>query len=132
VIALDTNVLVRYLVEDDAEQSAAAGAVIDRAIAADEQLVVSDVVLCETVWVLTGAYRVGRARVGDILADLIRAKHLSFAAPDELARAIRAYAAGRGDFADYVIREHARSAGCESVATFDRALLREPGFIEAG
>jgi predicted nucleic-acid-binding protein len=42
---------------------------------------------------------------------------------------VEAFAAGRGDFADYVMRESARAAGCHEVATFDRALLREPGFI---
>jgi hypothetical protein len=57
VIALDTNVLVRYLVEDDAKQTALAAALIERAIADDESLYVSDVVVCETVWVLSVAYK---------------------------------------------------------------------------
>ena len=37
--------------------------------------------------------------------------------------------AGRGDFADYLIREHANEAGCEAVVTFDRVLHRDPGFV---
>lgn len=44
-------------------------------------------------------------------------------------RALNAYERGRADFADYLIREHARRAGCDNVATFDKALLKEPGFI---
>lgn len=127
-LALDTNVLVRYLVEDDERQTRAAAALVDRAIAAGEPLFVSDLVLCETVWVLAGSYLVPRAEIGATLRDLVRAKHLEFATVDLLARAVEAFAQGKGDFADYVIREHARAAGYELVATFDRALLREQGF----
>ena len=55
MIALDTNVLVRFLVEDDARQTAEAAALIKRVVDADGTLFVSDIVLCETVWVLAGA-----------------------------------------------------------------------------
>lgn len=127
--ALDTNVLVRYLVEDDAKQSALAAALIDRAIANDEALFVSDIVVCETVWVLSVSYHVGRKDIADLLGRLFRARHLTFSAADALLRALDAYGAGKGDFADYLIREHARRADQDKVATFDRALRREPGFV---
>lgn len=129
MIALDTNVLVRYLVEDDAKQTALAAALIERAIADDESLYVSDVVVCETVWVLSVAYKVGRKEIAAVLRNLFRARHLAFGAVEQLIRALEAYDAGKGDFADYLIREHARAADCESVATFDRLLQRERGFI---
>jgi len=129
VIALDTNVLVRYLVKDDATQTALAAELIDRVIAADESLFVSDIVVCETVWVLRVSYRVGRSEVAALLRQLFRARHLLFRAVDQLSRALEAYAAGKGDFADYLIREHARAADCESVATFDTVLVRERGFV---
>ncbi|MGH7717247.1 MAG: PIN domain-containing protein [Gemmatimonadaceae bacterium] len=129
MIALDTNVLVRFLVEDDEAQTAAAAALVDRAIASDDALFISDVVLCETVWVLAGSYRVARSQIATTLRDLLRARHLAFSAPDALARGLDAFGRGRGDFADYLIREHAREAGCEAVATFDRALLSERGFV---
>ena len=82
------------------------------------------------MWVLDAAYRVRRAEIGSTLAALVRAKQLRFESTDRLAHAIHAFNAGRGDFADYVIREHARSAGYDEVATFDRALLREAGFVQ--
>jgi predicted nucleic-acid-binding protein len=131
VIALDTNVLVRYLVEDDAKQTAAAAALIDRVIADDDTLFVSDVVVCETVWVMSVSYGVGRKEIAGVLRNLFRARHLTFTATDQLIRALDAYEAGKGDFADYLIREHARAAGCEDVATFDRVLLKERGFVAA-
>jgi predicted nucleic-acid-binding protein len=127
--AIDTNVLVRFLVEDDERQTKAAAALIGRAVSSGKTLFVSDVVLCETVWVLVGSYGVARTEIATTLRQLLRAKHLGFQAPDILVRALEAFAMGGGDFADYLIREHARAAGYEKVATFDRALLREDGFI---
>jgi predicted nucleic-acid-binding protein len=129
VIALDTNVLVRFLVEDDPRQSKAATALIGRAIARNEPLFISDVVLCELVWVLAGSYDVRRERIVATLRDLLRARHLRFATAEVLRRAVESYAESKGDFADYLIREHGRAAGCSAVATFDRALLRDEGFV---
>jgi len=53
---------------------------------------------------------------------------MTFDATDRITRALDAFTAGRGDFADYLLHEHARRAGCETVATFDRVLLKEPGY----
>lgn len=128
MIAVDTNVLVRFLVGDDARQSAAAAALVERAVRSGEALYVSGIVLCETVWVLTVSYRVPRLDVVKTLQSLLRARHLMFDSPDRVARAIDGFAAGRGDFADYLMREDAVAAGCSGVATFDRELLREEGF----
>jgi predicted nucleic-acid-binding protein len=128
VIALDTNVLVRFLVQDDKAQSAKAAKLVARAVARNQTLFVSDVVLCETVWVLLSAYQVSRAEVAGVLGQLFKATHLSFRDVDALLRALDAFVAGKGDFADYLIQQHARAAGCVEVATFDRALLKEKGF----
>ncbi|MFI5233929.1 MAG: PIN domain-containing protein [Gemmatimonadales bacterium] len=128
MIALDTNVLVRFLVEDDAVQSRAATAVITRAGRADEPLFVSDIVLCEVVWVLSASYGAAKSEIVAAIRKLLHARQLAFQASDVLVRALEAYAAGRGDFADYLVREDARAAGCDAVLTFDKALLKESGF----
>jgi predicted nucleic-acid-binding protein len=128
VIALDTNVLVRFLVEDDEIQTAKATSLFEQAIADGTALFISDVVLCETVWVLTSRYGFSRTEVAAVLRRLLDADHLSFPAPSQHARALAAFSAGKGDFADYVIREHSLAAGCTAVATFDQALLKETGY----
>jgi predicted nucleic-acid-binding protein len=128
VIGLDTNVLVRYLVEDDASQSRRASKLIDDAVERGEELFISDVVMCETVWVLSSAYGFSRAEICDVLGQLLRARSVVFTSSDRLARSLKAFRKGKGDFADYLIRELATAAGAESVATFDRKLLREAGF----
>lgn len=128
MIALDTKVLVRFLVEDDEAQCRRATRLIEEAVAGDEQLFVGDIVMCETVWVLASAYRFSRAEIVNALSQLLRARSVVFNSADSIARALDAYRNGKGDFADYLIREHARSAGAESVATFDGELLKESGF----
>lgn len=126
---LDTNVLVRFLVEDDLKQTERAAALIEAAVAADERLYVSDVVLCELVWVLGAAYGFRRSEIAAALSELARARHLRFDSSDRITRCVRAFEDGRGDFADYLIREHAREAGCDQVATFDRVLLKDTGYF---
>jgi predicted nucleic-acid-binding protein len=128
VIALDTNVLVRFLIEDDEEQSARAAALIRRIVDSEERLFVPELVVCETVWVLAGAYRFQRGEIAALLTDLLSARELEPGGADRLWRALRAYRAGRGDFADYLISEQARDAGFDTVATFDRKLLKDHGF----
>jgi predicted nucleic-acid-binding protein len=128
MIALDTNVLVRYLVEDDKAQSRRATKLIEATLAREDELFISDVVMCETVWVLSSAYRFSRNEIADALAALLRARSVVFTSTDRLARSLEAYRNGKGDFADYLIRELARAAGADTVATFDRSLLKEAGF----
>ena len=128
-LALDTNVLVRFLVRDDEAQHERARALVEGAIAKDETCFVSDVVVCELVWVLGTSYRVPRGEIAKTLGDLLRARHLRFERPDRLRTALRSYAASNGAFADYLIREHAREAGCDALATFDRNLQSQDLFL---
>jgi predicted nucleic-acid-binding protein len=128
MIAFDTNVLVRFLVEDDEKQSRQATRLIEGALQRDEPIFLSDIVMCETVWVLSTSYRFPRSEIAGVLSNLIRGRGVVFTSSDSLARALRAYDDGKGEFADYLIREHARTAGADTVATFDRAFLNHEGF----
>jgi predicted nucleic-acid-binding protein len=129
VIALDTNVLVRFLVEDDRAQTRRARKLIQAAIREGEPCFVPEIVLCETVWVLDVSYRVSRADIAAVLRRLFAARQVKLEAPDLLARALAAFESGSGDFADYLIRERAKAAGCNEVATFDKKLLKDDMFV---
>ena len=128
MIALDTNVVIRFLVEDDRRQALRARSVVSAAIAKNSQLYVSDTVVCEVVWVLEAAYGFGRVEIAAVLNQLLNARHLSFRSAERVARALEAYETGRGDFADYLIRADALAFGCEAVVTFDKALHRDAHF----
>ncbi len=128
MIGVDTNVLVRYIVEDDPEQSPAAVAMIERALKREEPIFIPQIVLCELVWVLSFAYRFKRHAIVGFLQQLRRGAQLVVERADEVKRAIEAYAAGRGDFADYLIAERSVANGCSVVASFDRGLEADQRF----
>lgn len=127
--ALDTNILVRLLVADDAKQTRRVEALIDELDEADERAFVPDIVVCELVGVLRSAYDFDRAAISGALRQLLAAKQLTFSVAGELGRALTAYEGGGGDFSDYLIREQARTAGCEAVVTFDKRLLDDAMFV---
>lgn len=129
MIALDTNVLVRYLVADDPKQSSAAVQLINRCADKGESIFISQLVLCELVWVLSYAYDFARKEIAALLNDLRRAAQLEIENPDQVGRALERYGSSRGDFADYLIAERAVAHGCTSIATFDRALRSDPRFV---
>jgi len=128
MIALDTNVLVRFLVEDDERQSLRAKKFIEKALDENERLFVPDMVVVETVWVLKRSYGFGKKAITRILRMLLAARNLSFESSESLAKTIASYEEGRGGFSDYLIREVALEHDCESVVTFDRVLHKESGF----
>lgn len=129
MISLDTNILVRILVADEPKQAAKVRALFDRLDGKGDTAHVTDIVLCELVWVLESCYKFHRPRIVSALNKLRAAKQLKFKNPDELGRMLRAFEVGKGDFADYVIREHAKTAGCTAVVTFDRKLAQEEMFV---
>ena len=128
MIALDTNVVVRYLVGDDPGQARQAERIVKEARSSDETAYLSQIVLCELVWVLSGAY--GAAKK-DILYTLnLLSDDPGFICDDPLRvrRAIDRYAQGSADFSDYLLAEAAADAGAGVTFTFDKALRDEPGF----
>lgn len=125
MIGLDTNVVVRYLAQDDELQSRLANRVID-AFTEAEPGFVSLVVLCETSWVLTRAYGADRDAVAGVMQGLLEAKELMVEHPDTVRRAVRRMAGG-ADFADAVIAEVGSDAACEATVTFDRRAARSAG-----
>lgn len=118
---VDTNVLIRYLTQDDPSQGKRASAVVERALVAGERIHVDTVVLCELVWVLRAAYGHERATIAATLDKLLDMTHLSIDDRDPAREAARRYAQGPGDFADYVLGARNRAAGCDTTLTFDRA-----------
>ena len=94
MIALDTNVLVRFLVEDDATQTKRAKASIRKAQANGATCYVSDIVMCELVWVLTSCYRIPRAEIAAVLRNLAASRQMSFDATDRIIRALDAFTSG--------------------------------------
>ncbi|WP_419842680.1 PIN domain-containing protein [Candidatus Poriferisodalis sp.] len=124
--AIDTNVLVRFLVNDDPEQAAAARDVLARATPAQPVFVCREVV-AETVWVLERAYRLSRSRIADILMDLVAAEEVAVETADDVAQAVGAYRRGSAGFADLMILAASQRVGAQPLLTLDRQLAALPG-----
>ena len=118
MIGLDTNVIVRYLVQDEPDQSSTASAVID-ALTAEDPGFLSLVTFVELYWVLRRAYRISTARCAELIASLLNARELRID-QESVVRASLAASLGGLDFADAVIAELGRVAGCDHTVTFDR------------
>ena len=128
MIALDTNVLVRLVLHDDHAQARAAERLVIKARRERTHLFVADVVWCELVWVLTRRAGLSREDIAVALEQLLRTELIVVAAPATIERSLDAYRKGKGDFADYLVREQARAIDAEDVVTFDRTLKGEVGF----
>jgi predicted nucleic-acid-binding protein len=122
VIGLDTNVLVRYLTQDDPIQARRANAVVAAALEKGERCRLDSLVLCELVWVLRGAYGYDKATVVDTLERILMTAQFDIGEKDLVRRALEDHRLGSGDFADYLIGHSNREHGCASTATFDRRL----------
>jgi len=120
---------VRFLVRDDEDQHRRAVELLRRAADGGETFFVGEVVLAELIWVLASRYRCGRDEIAKVVRQLTEVQELVFESTDRVVRALRSFESGRGGFADYLISERARDAGCSSVATFDRALHTDGGFV---
>jgi predicted nucleic-acid-binding protein len=118
VIGLDTNVVVRYLVQDEPDQSAMASTVID-ALTEKDPGFLSLVTVVELYWVLRRAYKISTARCGELVEGLLDARELRVD-QDSIVRAALTASRGGLDFADAVIAELGRVAGCEHTVTFDQ------------
>jgi predicted nucleic-acid-binding protein len=127
MIGLDTNVLVRYLAQDDRTQSPLATRFIEGSLSQDEPGFVSTIVLCELVWVLETSYEFDRERVAAVLDGLLRAQQLKFEDPDAASQALRDFRTSKADYVDCLIQRLGSIAGCSHTVTFDRVASRIPG-----
>ncbi len=120
MIALDTNVLVRYIVQDDPDQASAAARLIESQCSSDEPGLVSSVTLCELVWVLSRGYCTPKERTVAVLRTLLCAEELQAEDPDLAWRALGLFEAGPADFADYLVGASNRARGASATYTFDK------------
>jgi predicted nucleic-acid-binding protein len=128
MIGLDTNVLARYFVRDDAAQHQRAARLIERECRPDAPGRIALVTLCELVWVLTAGYGYARKDVARLLQGILTAADLEVEQAPLAWDAWRLYQAGKGDFADYLISLAHRKAGAAAVYSFDRKAVAEQVF----
>ena len=125
---LDTNVLVRYIMQDDAKQAALANKLIEGLTEAAPGYV-SLVAIVELVWVLESAYDLTRRQITEALRNLLSVNVFKVDRVAVVAAALRAYADGTADVADCLIERSSALAGCRCTMTFDRAAAKTGGMV---
>ena len=128
MIGLDTNILVRYLTQDDPAQSMKATAEMEKGLSAGHMFFIADTVMCELVWVLETAYGYDCREIDPILENILRTKQFQFENKDLLWKSLADYRNKKGDFADHLIGQAGHKAGCLETLTFDAGLKNNPYF----
>ena len=131
MIGLDTNVLVRYIMQDDAAQSALATKLLER-LTDDAPGFVPIVVVVELAWVLSSAYTLDRTQLTEAFEALLRTKEIIVERAETVWQALRLYTNSKADFADCLIERAAAAAGCERTLTFDRDAAKRCGMVLVG
>jgi len=118
--ALDTNVLVRFLVKDDEQQAKAVYRKFKQTEVKKEVLFIPVPVVLETIWVLESVYEVTRQEILDSVDDLLLMPILDFEAQSAIRNFVSSAREDKGDLSDMFIGHHAKYLGCDSVITFDK------------
>jgi predicted nucleic-acid-binding protein len=128
MIGLDTNILIRHLVQDDPVQSPKATQLIERRLTEENPGFISVVALVETAWVLQRSYALADHEIAAAVERILQIENLVVENQPEVFAAMSALREGRGSFADALIGAINAHAGCSRTLTFDRKALRLPGF----
>ena len=131
MIGLDTNVLVRYIMQDDRKQSPKATQLIE-SLDGDNLGYITMVSVVELYWVLTSSYELTGQQVAQALEGILRTKQFLVERADQVMRALRIFGKGKADFADCLIERSATGAGCEKTMTFDVGASRHAGMTLIG
>ena len=124
MIGLDSNVVIRYLVQDDEAQAGKANRFIEKELTLESPGFINHITLCEIAWVLKRCYGVTKPELVNILEGLLTTKQLLIENIEVAWKALRAFEAGNGDFSDALTAYSNRLQGCDCSATFDKRAAR--------
>ena len=123
---LDTNVIVRYVMQDDPRQAAQATQFVE-SLTPGSPGFVTQLAVVELTWVLDSAFELDRNQVAAVIGQLLRVAAIVVERADQVWKALRAYTAGNADFSDCLIQAVSADAGCGRTVTFDRRAARSAG-----
>jgi predicted nucleic-acid-binding protein len=120
MIGIDTNILVRYLVQDDESQSLLATKLIEESISVNQPGYITLITLVEVVWVLKSCYAVNKSDLCKLIRMVLETKQLLIEQAESCYRALKVFEHGNGDFSDTIIFTLSKDAGCSETMTFDK------------
>lgn len=128
MIGLDTNVMIRYLVQDEEQQSVSATRFIENMLATETPGYINHITLCEIAWVLQRCYSVTKPQLIAIIERLLIIKQILVENVEVVWKALRTFEANSAGFCDALIGQVNVHNGCEHTVTFDKKAAKLPGF----
>ncbi len=127
IYALDTNVLVRYIIGDDKSQAQKAAKIVE-ALTPNTPAFISCIVLCELNWVLQSGYKIGKEERVAALQAILSTSVFTIERLEACLKALRFFEKGQADYSDYLIQQIAKQEGYGVVLTFDKTAQKSDGF----
>ncbi len=128
MIAVDTNVLVRYITNDDEEQSMLASKLLDNYVGQEKSVFINNIVLCELIWVLAKGYKYRKEQVIKTLKLLLASIEFEFESHELAFLATIEYETAEADFSDILISLINHNTGCTATYSFDQNALKSKYF----
>src|ERR1700722_1723922 len=128
MVGLDTNVILRYLLQDDPKQTPLANHIVDQVLSQENPGFITLVTVLEIVWVLRSLLKQTRTEIATHLENLLAADTLEVQNEQQVFEAVFALRRGTGEFEDALIGALNAWAGCPHTLTFDKRALRLPYF----
>lgn len=128
MIGLDTNVVVRYIMQDDTAQADLATALIE-SLTPETRGFISIVTLVEVSWVLQRSYKLAREEIAEVIDGLLSSRQLVIEKKAEAYQALSVFKTSKADFADSVIERLGADAGCSMTYTFDKRASQHAGMM---
>lgn len=120
MIGIDTNVLVRYITQDDEHQATIATEFIENYCSSGNKIFINHIVICELVWVLKKCYKILKPETINIIEYILKISQFSIENPQVIWQALSDYKKGPADFADYVVGRTNKFHNCDETVTFDQ------------
>ena len=126
MIGLDTNILVRYITQDDVQQAQRANRIIEQSCSKTSQGYIAQIVLCELAWVLQRAYGYDKQQVILVLDQVLITAEFNIENEDLARKTLETWRKGTAGYSDYLLVLTNQSAGCEFTYSFDMKLAQHP------
>lgn len=128
MIGLDTNILVRYLTQDDEKQAVYVNELLEAHISVQNKAVISKIVLCELSWVLSRSYRYSREEIFIAINQILITQEFVIEDHENAQKALLMYRNGSAGYADYLIAQTHSSLGAKYTLSFDKEALKSALF----
>ncbi|MBL4901789.1 MAG: type II toxin-antitoxin system VapC family toxin [Desulfocapsa sp.] len=129
MIGIDTNILVRYITQDDELQSNIATEFIENYCSTGNKIFVNHLVICELVWVLKKCYKLSKPKTITVIQHILQIAQFSIENAQIIWQALTDYKTGSADFADYVVGRTNIFNKCDETITFDKKTSKSKGFV---